>query len=165
MSRQKSFGCTKHASSPEVFTYWCQIKHSSHTVKTVYSSTSVSIVELRHHLSKDSTDWYDWERGRRSPPLPFDLQFIQSPPPPFKLQFVQAGSRRGWSWCTWTWFGPRRFSCEINWLDPEPSSESGDYETYIEKLQDYQHETDFYRGYHEPPTEEEYRRLCEGLLP
>ncbi len=25
-------------------------------------------------------------------------------------------------------------SCEVNWLDPEPSSESRDYETYVRKL-------------------------------
>jgi hypothetical protein len=58
-------------------------------------------------------------------------------------------------------------SCEINWLDPEPSSESSDYEIYIEELQhiDIERHINFYRGYHQPPTEEEYRRLCERLLP
>jgi hypothetical protein len=69
-------------------------------------------------LSRDSPDCYGRERG--SPPLPFELQFFQ------------AGSRRGWSWYAWS--GPSLFSCEINWLDPEPSSESSAYEAYIEEL-------------------------------
>jgi hypothetical protein len=109
-------------------------------------------------LSKDSPDWYDWEIG--------------CPPPPFYLQFIQAGSRLGWSWCSS--FRRGDHSCEINWLDPEPSSDSSDYEAYIEELRriDYIEELqrieghrnrdrDFYRGYHRPPTEQEYLRLCE----
>ena len=48
-------------------------------------------------------------------------------------------------------------------LDPAPSSESSDYETYIEELQRVEQDIYFYRGYYEPPTAEEYRRLCEGL--
>eukprot|EP00984_Skeletonema_dohrnii_P016869 scaffold7561_cov227-Skeletonema_dohrnii-CCMP3373.AAC.2 len=104
-------------------------------------------------LSEDSPDWYGGG--------------------PFYLQFIREGSRLGWSWyygCRWT---PRdeRYSCETNWLDTEPSREgSSDYKTYIEELQRIIEELacpidyymDFYRGYYEPPTVEEYRRLCEG---
>jgi hypothetical protein len=97
-------------------------------------------------LAEDSHDWYAWEgRARESPP--------------FDLKFIQAGSRRGWSWCS----EGNDHSCEINWLDPEPNSASGDYEAYIEELPYIERFIDFYRGYHQPPTEEEYRRLCEGL--
>lgn len=52
--------------------------------------------------------------------------------------------------------------CEINWLDPEPSSDSCDYEAYIEKLWLIEQNINFKRGYHHPPTEEEYLRLCDG---
>ena len=97
-------------------------------------------------LSRQSPDWYADGIGH---------------PPPFNLQLIRAGSRLGWRWCTWD----GGHLCEINWLDPEPSSECDDYEAYIEALQRIEGElnTDFYRGYHEPPTEMEYRRLCEGL--
>jgi hypothetical protein len=120
-------------------------------------------------LSEDSPDWYDaWVGRTRSPPLGFgsdwDWDDSVTPGPPFCLQFIQAGSRRGWSWCTGDEDEPH--SCEINWLDPEPSSESSVYEAYSRKLQCIERRVDFYRGYHQPPTEEEHRRLCsEGELP
>ena len=104
-------------------------------------------------LSRNSPDWYaGTETGE-------DFFFI--PAPPFGLQIIQAGKRLGWSWCT---HDRRRHnhSCEINWLDPVPSTESDDYETYMEELQRIMQQTDFrfYRGYHRPPNEQQYRRLC-----
>jgi hypothetical protein len=103
-----------------------------------------SLSEAFHwKLSRDSPDWYFRER--------------RSPSPPFYLQIVQAGSRRGWSWCTWS----GHHSCEINWLDPEPSSNSSDYGAYTQIIE--RHNIGFYRGYHQPPTEDQYRRLCERL--
>jgi len=95
-------------------------------------------------LSEDSPDWYEKDE-------------CEFPYPPFHLQFVRAGSRRGWSWCS----SNGEYSCEINWLDPEPNSGSGDYGTYIEELQGVEHFVGFYRGYYQPPTEAEYRRLIE----
>eukprot|EP00984_Skeletonema_dohrnii_P034510 scaffold33581_cov220-Skeletonema_dohrnii-CCMP3373.AAC.2 len=105
---------------------------------------------FRWKLSGQSPDRYDRVSG--------------SPAPPFDLQHIQAGSRFGWSWFHEE-FTRHSYSCEINWLDPEPSSESDDYEAYIEALQrvERREDMDFYRGYHEPPTEQQYRRLCEGL--
>jgi hypothetical protein len=108
-------------------------------------------------LSEDSADWFNWDGVRVS----------ESPKPPFRLQIVQAGSRRGWSWCNDTSYYDddndcyyRDYSCEINWLDPEPSS---DYKAYIEELQHIEKKITFYRGYHQPPTQEEYRLLCLGM--
>ena len=122
-------------------------------------------------LSRHSPDWYEWDDDS------------ENPKPPFSLQFVQAGSRLGWSWICCSNSGSdsdgiynsdsdddndddlseENSSCEINWLDPEPSSESSNYEAYMEELQRIEQRINFYRGYHQPPTEEEYRRLCELL--
>jgi hypothetical protein len=51
-----------------------------------------------------------------------------------------------------------------DWLDPEPANESSDYEQYIlEELQEIEQRVDssIYRGFQQPPTEEEYDRLWE----
>jgi hypothetical protein len=114
---------------------------------TMFESDDISNVFF-WGLSGDSADWYDWDEEG------------DNPEPPFSLQIVQAGSRRGWSWCTHAWFF---HSCAINWLDPEPCSESSHYEAYIEELQHIEKKITFYRGYRQPPTEEEYRRLCLGM--
>eukprot|EP00984_Skeletonema_dohrnii_P038137 scaffold41013_cov250-Skeletonema_dohrnii-CCMP3373.AAC.7 len=109
-------------------------------------------------LSVDSPDWYDsdwiWHRTSIRSKFPF---------PPFALQFIHVGPRLGWSWCD---IDVDAHSCEINWLDPAPSSESSDHEAYIEDLQRIEQRTDkdFYRGYHHPPNEEQYRRLCEEFF-
>jgi len=120
---------------------------------TLFSYCGQISVAFYWNLSASSPDWYDREIGRSRPP--------------FDLQFIQAGKRLGWSWCSgdpWN-AEEERLSCEINWLDPEPSRESDDYEAYIEDLQRVEQRIDFYRGYYEPPNEQQYRRLCEGGLP
>ncbi len=97
-------------------------------------------------LSRDCHERYDsnGERGH--------------PPPPFSIRFVQAGSRVGWRWkansCTTN-------SCEINWLDPEPDRESSDYELYAQELLSLQEDVFCFEGYHQPPSEDDYKRLCE----
>lgn len=74
------------------------------------------------------------------------------------------GKRLGWSWRTQTQNRDRNHhSCEINWLNPVPSTESDDYETHMEELQRFveQNDFEFYRGYYyQPPNEQQYRRLC-----
>jgi hypothetical protein len=94
-------------------------------------------------LSKDSPDWYE----------PADFNGYNDP---FHIQFVQAGSRLG---CQW--YENLGNTCEVNWLDPEPDRDSSDYEEYIEGLQEIERRVGFYRGFHQPPTEEEYRRLLD----
>jgi len=112
-------------------------------------------------LSERSPHWYNYDETNGCPRPPFDLQFIQ------------VGKRLGWSWFSSSsssgdpWNAGEEgllFSCEINWLDPEPSRESGDYEAYMEELQSIQRRSDFYRGFLVPPNMLEYRRLCEGGL-
>ena len=49
----------------------------------------------------------------------------------------------------------------MNWLDAEPDRVSSDYEEYIEELQEIERSVRMYRGFHQPPTEEEYQRLLE----
>ena len=90
-------------------------------------------------LSEDSPDWY----------ASLDEDDIPDSPP-FRVKFAQVGSRVGYRW--WTDFEP----CEVNWLDPEPDRASSGYEKYIEYLRKIDG-VDFYRGFHQPPTEEEYR--------
>eukprot|EP00984_Skeletonema_dohrnii_P034652 scaffold33624_cov191-Skeletonema_dohrnii-CCMP3373.AAC.1 len=117
----------------------------------------IKIDAFNWSLSEASPNWYDWDEW-----YDWESETMGIPPPPFYLRLVRAGSRRGWSWCT---HGPEngRHSCEINWLDAEPSSDSSGYQTYIEELQRVQRNVNFYRGYYEIPTEEEYHRLCEEL--
>jgi len=112
------------------------IHHLLQRSPTLFKGYDSPLIAFYWTLSKDSPNWYDRELGH--------------PSPPFRVELIQAGSRN------------KIHSCEINWLDPEPSSECSDYEAYIEK-QLIERNIDFYRGYHQPPTEEEYRRLCEGL--
>ena len=103
-------------------------------------------------LSEDSPDWYDF--------VEYDniYGYLE---PPFSLQIVQAESRLGWSWCS-----SDGDSCEINWLDPEPSRDSSGYEDYIEELQPIERSIDIYKGHHQhqPPSEEVYNRLCEEYM-
>jgi hypothetical protein len=49
----------------------------------------------------------------------------------------------------------------VNWLDPEPDRESSDYGKYIKKLRKIESQIEFYRGFHQPPTEEQYHELWE----
>jgi hypothetical protein len=95
-------------------------------------------------LSGGSPEWYG----------AFDDGFEDVHVPPFHIWFVQAGSRIGYRWGDFNGDD----SCEVNWLDPEPDRESSDYGNYIEELEEISQVT-FYRGFHQPPTEEEYLEL------
>ena len=78
--------------------------------------------------------------------------------PPFYVCFVEAGSRVGYRWET-----VHDIPCEVNWLDPEPDRESSDYDEYIEDLQAINSRVHMFRGFYQPPTEEEYHRLWEAF--
>eukprot|EP00984_Skeletonema_dohrnii_P023874 scaffold12970_cov67-Skeletonema_dohrnii-CCMP3373.AAC.1 len=56
------------------------------------------------------------------------------------------------------WVGDGAFIMKKS--DPEPDRGSDDYETYMIQLSNIEQEIDFFRGYHQPPTAEEYNRLC-----
>ena len=95
-------------------------------------------------LSEDSPDWYEQTANYS---------------PPFSVHFVKAGSRVGYQW------GTGSCGCEVNWLDPEPDRESSsDYDEYIEELQRIERWIGTYRGFHQPPTEEEYRSIDTELV-
>jgi hypothetical protein len=100
-------------------------------------------------LSEDSPDWYESAA---------DLKY-----PPFNVRFVKAGSRIGYRWETDRYYGIAGTSrvCEVNWLDPEPNRESNNYGQYIEEMQEIDSEVKMYKGFHQPPTIEEYDRLLE----
>jgi hypothetical protein len=74
--------------------------------------------------------------------------------PPFDVTLIEAGSRFGYRWES-----NEGIPCEVNWLDPEPDKESSEYEEYIEESQWRERMVNIYKGFHQPPTEEEYRRL------
>jgi hypothetical protein len=99
-------------------------------------------------LSDDSPDWYE----------SVEEDDVHGDTPPFFIYFVKAGSRVGYWWRTETEDGR---SCEVNWLDPEPDRDSSDYAKYIKELQGINSRVNMYKGFHQPPTEEEYHRLCE----
>jgi hypothetical protein len=94
-------------------------------------------------LSESSPDWYESLDERDSPP--------------FYIFFVEAGSRVGYRWETVN----DDQCCEVNWLDPEPSRDRSDYAEYIQDLQEMERQVNLYRGYYQPPSEEEYNRLYE----
>jgi len=96
-------------------------------------------------LSEDSPDRYESPDGYESPP--------------FHIRFVKAGSRLGYRWET-----DYDYPCEVNWLDPEPDRESGDYVKYIQRLRQIDDQIGMYRGFHQPPTEEEYQRLFDHFV-
>ncbi len=95
-------------------------------------------------LSRGSPDWYESADD-------------DDDTPPLCICFVGAGSRLGYRWVT-----NNERPCEVNWLDDQPDRESSDYEEYIVQLEKIQDEIGMYRGFHQPPTEEEYHRLVEG---
>jgi len=96
-------------------------------------------------LSEDSPDWYDSTQDDDSPP--------------FYIHFVKAGSRIGYRWET-----RDDKPCEVNWLDPEPERGSIGYEDYVADYRSIQRKNSRYRGYYEPPTEEQYNLLYEEYL-
>ena len=96
----------------------------------------------------DSPDWYygaeDYDGYIRAP---------------FDIVFVQTGSRVGYRWQTLRWQTVNDgvpIPCVVNWLDPEPERESRDFAKYIAELHDIERHVHVYRGFHQPPTEEEY---------
>ena len=96
-------------------------------------------------LSEDSLDWYGGE---------------EDVPPPFCVNFVEAGTRVGYRWADSRGEQP----CEVNWLDPEPDKDSSEYGKYIADLQQIEYEDgDFYKGYHQPPTVDEYYDIVHEL--
>ena len=94
-------------------------------------------------LSKDSLDWYDGEADD-----------VGVDTVPLYVVFVEAGSRVGYRWESAN-YDPH--PCEVIWLDPEPDVDSSEYEEYIEELHEIERQV-VYRGYSQPPTEEQYTR-------
>ncbi|KAK1744505.1 hypothetical protein QTG54_005038 [Skeletonema marinoi] len=117
------------------------ISDAADVAKAVYSikkqRPSLLLEDWYGRLSSHSPDWYDdwFERA------------------PLCIYLVEAGKRVGYRWES-----ENGHSCEVIWLDPEPERESSDYEEYIEQL-DHIEKRVYFRGFFEPPTEEEYNML------
>ncbi len=146
-------------------------------ISRIYPLAKRMYVDTCWRLSNESPDFYDDPNEVRDEDDREDYQI----PPPFVCELINVGGiRMGWRWRSS--FPCDRFNdlvspyeedhgmdidyvevveltscCEINWLDPEPDRESIDYEKYIQSQKD--DAPTFYRGYHNPPTEDEYIRL------
>jgi hypothetical protein len=123
-----------------------------------------SVVNAYYRLAKrakplcdyDGCSYYSWWLSEQSP----DYYATEDLVPPHYISFVKVGSRLGWRWTTPQYLLAQTHSCEINWLDPEPDREGDGYEAYVKELASIQEEINVYQGYYQPPTEEEYMRLC-----
>ena len=119
-------------------------------------AAAVYLLKKQHPTLKMSKRWR-WH-GVLSEDSPDSYVSVDGDTPPIYINFVQAGPRIGYRWGTGDAVDT---PCEVNWLDPEPDRESIGYEKYIEELQEINSQVNFYRGFHQPPTEEEYHRLWE----
>ena len=99
-------------------------------------------------LSDDSPDCYD-----------FDADWYEGDFDPVFLCFVRAGSR-----CGYRWENAIGNPCEVNWLDPEPDRESSDYGKYMEELQAIEVGGNFLEGFHQRPTQEEFKRILKRTI-
>jgi hypothetical protein len=77
---------------------------------------------------------------------------------PVFIRFVRAGTRIGYRW-----ENELEHPCEVNWLDPEPDRESTEYGKYMEELQDIEGQVDYFKGFHQPPPQEEFERIVERI--
>ena len=149
-------------------------------MRRIYPLAKRMKIDKSWRLSNESPDFYDdpnevdREDDRKDDQIP----------PPFVCELVKVGTFRiGWRWTCcfpngrWEdlvfpyeeeniWSNidyvekvELASSCEINWLEPEPERDSSDYEEYIRQLRSLQEEISFFRGYHNPPTEDEYNQL------
>ncbi len=112
-----------------------------HAMNVLQKRTGLLYLGVDFRLSEDSPDWYP--RVEMKPPPPFTIRFVQFP----------NSERLGWWWVALDHKGEFLSCCDVNWLDPVPDGESGKYIMG--------NDLPLYRGYHQPPTEAEYIRLCE----
>ena len=137
-------------------------------------------VSTSWRLSYESPDWYADPNQVQEEELRDDHEI----PPPFVCELLTlGGTRMGWRWrCNFPsrdrmyfcengeiydeLYGDGRVfeTCEINWLEPEPDRESDDYVKYEIQLTSLQLELSFFRGYHNPPTRDEFNRLRNEYL-
>mmetsp|Transcript_22935 Transcript_22935/g.34782 ORF Transcript_22935/g.34782 Transcript_22935/m.34782 type:complete len:304 (-) Transcript_22935:77-988(-) len=99
----------------------------------------------RWRLSEDSEDY-------------FTFHGHHSQRPPFLVEFVQAGPRIGWRWTNAVSGG----SCEVHWLDPQPSPPDPGFERYTEEKSRKDRDVGLFRGYLEPLTARQHEELCDS---
>jgi hypothetical protein len=99
-------------------------------------------------------DWYA-ELSDDSPDS-YEVDEIDKDFAPKYITLVRAGSRFGYRW-----ENAIDHPCEVNWLDPEPDRESGDYGKYMEDLQTIEGQVDNFKGFYQPPPQEEFERILE----
>jgi hypothetical protein len=136
--------------------------HRFERIADVNDSDLMNAFYLLHQRSVSVESYITWSLSEESPDW-YERRDNTKPPPPFDIQLVQAGPRFGWRWTDEDDDGN---SCEINWLDPEPERGTCGYEAYANYIQhpDETIAVTFYKGFHQPPTQEEYIRLCSEYV-
>ena len=92
-------------------------------------------------LAEDSPDYY-W------------FHALGAPYPPFQFQIARVGSRMGWRW-----HDGEGNTCDMNWLDPEPRDVAMDITSTTKPNRVRIRVADIYKGYYQPPAEDEYLLL------
>lgn len=122
------------------------ISDAHHVVMAVYHIHQQRPNILKDWYGKLSEDSLDWYLG--------GVDDVGVDTAPLYIVFVEAGSRVGYRWESAN-YDPH--PCEVIWLDSEPDIHSIDYDVYIEELHAIEQQV-VYRGYYQPPTEEQYTR-------
>ncbi len=102
-------------------------------------------------------DWYAMLSSNDFPDM-YEVESYDIEYAPISIALVRAGTRLGYQWTT-----SSEDSCEVNWLDPEPDRESADHRIYMEELQEIEGQVTTFKGFHQPPTQEEFERIVERL--
>ena len=127
-----------------------RISDAQDVVRTPYlfqkQRPEIVLKDWAAELSDDSPDSYD-----------FEGEFDEVVAPKY-IAFVRAASRIGYRW-----ENAIDQPCEVNWLDPEPDRESTDYGKYMEELQKIEGQVDFFKGFYQPPPQEEFERIVERI--
>uniref|UniRef100_A0A7S1CVQ5 F-box domain-containing protein n=1 Tax=Skeletonema marinoi TaxID=267567 RepID=A0A7S1CVQ5_9STRA len=141
----------------------------------VYGGQEYMIMRISEAKDLIATIYSIKKQPHRHPSLFEDFNWYLSAPDwyqeefgyPFSCCIVRAGSRLGWRWERKMEYTPD-YHFEVNWLDPLPAKGSSEYQSYTEALQDMQSRMDrfpFFKGFHQPPTEEVFNRLERQYRP
>lgn len=125
------------------FTAWSRVLSHPRPMSTLEGG-KLPWVELK----KSSAEYY--EPGRWT---------VFARHPPFTATMIRVGQRLGYRWKN-----KSGQTCDICWLDPEPSSDDADYDAYWAGLYqlEQKHLHSIFRGHSRPPTREEWQQIARA---